>query len=410
MSNKNNRNFTVFTKDIVNKQFDQILKELKPTMSNEVIIEKFRKILHNRVLPTLVYNSKSHEFTLYRITKPWENFDLNNPNSYSYNPNPVENGRAHRKGFPVFYGSLDPVTAIAEMKDSIKENNKFYLSRWKIRFSSDISAHSLITNSTTKNSEHILNPIVKGLNEELKKMVQNLPNEFKEGYIYAIEKMGDLFTTKGSSNYHITSAYSHDILYDMKSKGFNISILLYPSVENSHNSVNWAIHPSLVDSDEMKMQDVYELSLKENNAKNKKEEVSVLVYKKGILINERTIDWQILHFSNFEINYDKLKIKTNNNQVIEGKQISKLKVNKTKLTIKELIENNIDRKKIQEKIPELMSNMKDNSSLNFEKEKISYSLVLIFEHGNEIATKTGESCVNLIQIPISWTVEFKTEK
>jgi|GEM_PF-6697060 len=410
MKNKNNFNFTVFTKETIDKQFDQIQKELNPSMDYNVILKEFHKILHNRVLPTLIYNSESEEFTVIRITKPWVNFDTNNPNSYSYNPNPKDIGRAHIKGFPVFYGSIDPFSAFTEMKDSINVNDKFYMSRWKIKFKSDTNTHPLIINSSTINNNHILNPVIKHLHEGLKNMVKNIPNEFKEGYVYAIEKMGDLFSTKGTLNYHITSAYSHDILYNAKLNGINIPILLYPSVENGLNSINWAIHPSFVDSDEMKMQDVFELSLKENNSKNMKENVTVLIHKKGMIFNKTSINWQIPHFSNFKISFDKLIIRTYNNQFIKGKKASKLKVNGSEFTIKELIEKNINRKKIQEQIPEINSNSQENSTLDFEKETFSWSIVLQFEHGNEIVTKIGKSCINLIQIPISWTREFKAEK
>jgi hypothetical protein len=410
MKNKNKFNFTFFSKETVDKQFDQIQKELNPSMDYKVLIKEFHKILHNRVLSTLIYDSKSEEFTIFRITKPWKKFDFNNPNSYSYNPNPQEIGRAHRKGFPVFYGSIDPFTAFSEMKDSIKINDKFYMSRWKLKFKSDTNVHSLIINSSTKNSEHVLNSVIKRPYVGLKNMVKNIPNEFKEGYIYAIEKMGDLFTTKGISNYHITSAYCHEILYEAKSKGINIPILLYPSVENSLNSINWAIHPTIVDSEEMKIQDVFELSLKENNSKNKKGDVSVLIHKKGILDHNSSINWEIPHFTKFKISYDKLNIRTYNNQIIKGKTASKLKVNDTEFTIKELIENNINRKEIQEKIPEMTSNSQEDSALDLEKETFSWSMVLQFEHGNEIETKIGKSCINLIQIPISWTRAFKIEK
>lgn len=408
--NENKFNFTFFQKETIDKQFEQIEMELKPTMDYKVLIKEFHKILYNRVLPTLVYDSKSEEFTIFRITKPWENFDLNNPKSYSYNPNPKDVGRAHRKGFPVFYGAIDPFTAFSEMKDSIKINDKFYMSRWKLKFKSDTNVHSLVINSSTKNSEHILNSLIKRPYDGIKNMFKNIPNEFKEGNIYAIEKMGDLYTTKGNSNYHITSAYSYEIMYDAKSKGIDIPILLYPSVENNLNSINWAIHPSIVDSEEMKIQDIFELSLKENNSKNKKEDVSVLIHKKGTLANNSTISWEIPHFSEFKISYDKLNIRTYNNQIINGKKTSKLKVNDTKFTIKELVENNIDRKLIQNKLPEITSNSQDDSSLDFEKETFSHSLILQFEHGNEIETKKGKSCINLIQIPISWTRGYKKVK
>lgn len=407
MKNKNDFNFTIFSKETIDKQFDLIQKKLKPSMDFKVLLKEFHKILHNRVLPTVIYDAESDEFTVYRITKTWKNFDRNNPNSYSYNPNPKKNGRAHLIDFPVFYGSINPFTAFTEMKDSLEINEIFYMSRWKLKFKSDTRVHTLIINSETTNSKHILNPVIKRIHESLKGMVKNIPNEFKEGYIYAIEKMGDLFTTQGDVNYHITSAYSHDVLYEARNKGINIPILLYPSVENSLNSINWAIHPSIVDSDNMKIHDVFELSLKENNSKNQKADVSVTIHKKGMLIDNDKITWKIPHFSTFKIDFNKLNIRTYNEQIIKGKKACELKVNDTKFTIKDLIENNINRKVVQEKLPKLNSDSDNNSTLDLEKETFNSSLILQFEHGNEIVTKTGKSCINFIQIPISWTREYK---
>lgn len=410
MAKNNNFNFTVFSKETIDQQFDEIKSKLKPSMDYKLILKEFHRILHNRVLPTLIYDTESDKFTVFRITKPWDDFVIENPNSYSYNPEPKDIGRAHRKGFPVFYGSIDPYTAFSEMKDSLKINDTFYLSRWRIKFKSDTKVHSLIINSSTKNSDHVLNSVIKRLHQGLKDMVKNIPDEFKDGYTYAVEKMGDLFTTKGSANYHITSAYSHEILYDVKTKGLNIPIMIYPSVENSLNSINWAIHPSVVDSDEMRLQDIFELSLKENNTNNDKQDVSVLIHKKGTVVSESKISWQIPHFTEFKIDYNNLNVKTYNNEVISGKKVSKLKINNTNVSIKNLIDNNINRKQIQEKLPEITSNTQKDSELDFEKETFNWSMILQFEHGNEIETTKGKSCINLIQVPICWTRKYKIIK
>jgi hypothetical protein len=409
MAKNNNFNFTVFSKETIDKQFDEIQATLKPSMNYKLILKEFHRILHNRVLPTLIYDSKSDEFTVFRITKPWNNFDKDNPNSYSYNPEPKDNGRAHRIGFPVFYGSIDPYTSFSEMKDSLKINDTFYLSRWKLKFKTDINVHTLIINSSTKNSDHILNSVIKRLHQGLKDMVKNVPDDFKDGYIYAVEKMGDLFATKGSSNYHITSAYSHEILYEAKSKGINIPIILYPSVENSLNSINWAIHPSVVNSDEMRLQDVFELSLKENNTSNNKGDLSVLIHKKGTA-SETKINWQTPHFTDFKIDYDNLTVRTYSNEVVRGKKVSGIKLNDTNVSIRNLIDNNIDKNQVQKKLPEITSNSQKDSELDFKNETFNWNLLLKLEHGNEIETSKGKSCINLIQVPISWTRKYKTTK
>ncbi|SDR71238.1 RES domain-containing protein [Christiangramia echinicola] len=405
---KNEFNFTIFSKEIIDKQFEQIQRELKPSMDYKAILKKFHSISHNRVLPTVVYDSESNEFTIFRITNIWKGFNPDDPNSYSYNPNPKNNGRAHLKGSPVFYGAMDPFTAFAEMKDSIDIDQKFYLSRWKVKFKTNTNAHSLIINSTTKDRGHILNSAIKNGQEMLKGMVKNLPNKQKEGFIYAIEKMGDLFTTTGSDNYHITSAYSHDLLYDKKEKGIDIPILMYPSVENKFNSVNWAIHPSFVNSKNMILQDVFELCFKEKRSNDKNESIKVSIHRKGELTDECIINWQVPHFTDFKINFSNLKVQTFNNEIIAGNDVADRTINDTIYTIKNLIEKNVDRKFVQEELPKLSFDPEKDFSLDFDKEEFNSSLILELKHGNEILTQIGKSCIKYIQVPISWTKGYKS--
>ena len=408
MAKNNNVNFTVFSKETIDEQFDEIQAKLKSSMDYKLILKEFHRILHNRILLILNFDSKSDEFAIFRITKPWNNFDKDNPNSYSYNPEPKENGRAHRIGFPVFYGSINPYTSFSEMKDSLKINDTFYLSRWKLKFKTDTNVHTLMINSSTKNSDHMLNSVIRHLYQESKEMVKNIPDDFKDGFIYAVEKMGDLFATKGSTNYHVTSAYSHDILYEARSKGISIPVILYPSVENSVNGINWAIHPSVVDSEEMKLQDVFELSLKENSTNNNKENVSVFLNKKGIA-SETKISWQTPHVTDFKIDYENLTITTYSKEIVNGKKVSRIKLNDTNVYIKNLIDNELepDRNKIQKKLLEITSNSQKDSKLDFKNETFNKNLVLEFGHGKEIETPKGKSSIHLIQVPISWSIKYK---
>lgn len=405
---KNEINFTIFSKEIIDKQFKQLQRELNPSMNYRLLLKEFHKILHNRVVPTVVYDAKSDEFTIFRITDIWKDFNPEDPKCYSYNPNPKNIGRAHIKDSPVFYGAMDPFTAFVEMKNSLAIDQRFYLSRWKVKFKSNTNVHSLIINSSTKESGHVLNSVIKYGHEMLKGMVKNLPDKQKEGFIYAIEKMGDLFTTPGNRNYHITSAYSHDLLYDKKEIGVNIPILMYPSVENKFNSVNWAIHPSFVDGDNMRLQDVFELSLKEKKLNGEVESIQVSIHKKGEFTDENIIKWQFPHFSDFKINFLNLRVQTFNNQNIEGKDVAPKNINDSNYTIKDLIEKSINRKIVQEELPKLSFDPENDFSLDFDEEEFNTSLILEFEHGNEILTQIGKSCIKYIQVPIYWTRGYKS--
>lgn len=134
-------------------------------MDQNDLMKEFHRILHNRVLPALVFDSESPEFILYRITEKYEDFNPNVSSCYSYNPNPKCFGRAHKVEFPVFYGALDPLTAITEMKGTLNNGQRFYLSKWRIKFNSEVLIHSLLINSKTIESEHILKPCYSGYSQ-----------------------------------------------------------------------------------------------------------------------------------------------------------------------------------------------------------------------------------------------------
>ncbi|MDC1316258.1 RES family NAD+ phosphorylase [bacterium] len=406
MNKKNQLDFTIFDKETIDKQFKQLEEELKPSMNYKDLLKKFHRILHNRVLPALVYDSKSPEFTLYRITTVYEGFNKNDPSCYSYNPKPQNDGRAHKAGYPVFYGALDPSTAISEMKGDLDDGKRFYISRWKIKFTSNTSVHSLLINSKTIYNNHILNPVTSLSHNKLKSMVNNIPQKFKEGYIYAIEKMGDLFTTKKDTLYHITSAYSHDILYDAKLKGLNISIIMYPSVENNLNSINWAIHPSFVNSDDMVLKDVFELSVDENNLDNKEANVNLSIHKKGKFHDGKFSSWEVPNYRLLKIEYECIKVQTYNGDLLEEVNICNMQINKTKKTIKDLIKHSIDINYIKKNLSKLSSDEEDDSPLDFEKKEFNGNLLLHFEHGNEILTENGKSCIKIIFLPIKWIKEY----
>ena len=403
----NELKFSAFTKEKIEEQFKEIIETLENTLDHKELMKKFHRILENRVLPIINFDSDSPEFTIYRITPIYKGFDPNNYQCYSYNPKPSENGRAHIIGHPIFYGALDPITAISEMKGSLDNGESFYLSRWKVTFNENTNIHSLLINSNTIKEEHFLNKTISPFHNKLKKMVKNIPLKFQEGYILAIEKMGNLFSNPNKNLYHITSSYAHDILYESKVKGIkNMNIIAYPSVENERFGVNWAIHPSFVNSNDMILKDVFLLKLKKNNINDEVSSVNFEIHKKGEFSGNSIKKWLKPNNRLLEILFKEIKVRTHNGEVLDDKKVYKLNINNTKHTIKELVEYSINRDEIEENLHKLAINDKNSSPLDIELEEITSNLLMKIKDGNEIYTKSGLSCIELIIVPIKWIGEY----
>lgn len=402
----NKFDFTLFKKEVIDSQFKRLRQELTPKMNHKKLMERFHKILHNRVIPAVTYDQDSPAFFVYRVTTVYEGFDQNNPKSYSYNPNPKEYGRAHLVGLPVFYGAIDPTTAISEMKGELDNGEKFYLSKWKIKFKSKTSVHSLVVNSKTIKFDHVLASIATPIHTKLKSMFNNIPKDYLSGHMHAIEKMGDLFTTSSDSLYHITSAYSYEIIYDSKSKGLYMPILLYPSVANNFSGVNWAIHPDFVDSNNMELKDVIELSVEENNLKNDKASVEVSIHQRLKLFDDKIRYWEAPHFRIKKIDYEQIKIEIDNGAILNYNNTHCMQLNNTNSTVKDLIDYSMKNNKIEENLHKIKVNQEE-SIFDFTEKEYKHAIPIVFKNGNEIITNNGIFGIRKIHIPIVWIKGFK---
>lgn len=244
------------------------------------------------------------------------------------------------------------------------------------------------------------------IHNKFKDLVKRLSLENQEGYIYAIERMGDLFTTPDNTLYHITSSYCHEILYSEKYKDLSISAIIYPSVANNQNSINWAIHPSFVDSDNMELHEVFELSLEENNLNNQKGNIRINVHKKRKFYSGRFDSWKVPNYKLIKVDFQKLQIKTNNNSIIKGKEVYLKSVNESNKTVKDLVNESIDFINLPKSISEMLVNENEESFLDFKKREYTSAIILKFPNGNKILTKDGISCIPKIYLPINWIKEY----
>jgi len=400
--------FTAFDVETVDKQFQEVVETITPDLGHEEIMKKFHKILHNRVMPAVVYGADSPAMTVYRVTPIYDEFDPLKKSCYSYPPNPSQ-GRANIEGSPVFYGALDPMTAILEMKGTIAEAEKFYISKWKLDFKSDIVVHSLLMNSQTIQQDHVLNGLSGKHHEQLKQMVGHptIPEKIQDGYIHAIEKMGDLFTTKGDSLYHITSAYSHEIMYTVRGKGVSIPIIAFPSVENKQNSVNWAIHPTIADSEHMKLMEVYEMSIKENLMEEDEPTLRMSIHRRGIFEEEEFQRWEGTRFTVLDIDFSEMQLYTYNETLLRGEEVKDLEINKSGTTVEKWLNKMMNTDDFYDYLSQLpVENDSEEGILSSAVHTYEHQIILQLDHGNQVQTENGMSCIHRLLIPFKWTKRF----
>lgn len=391
--------FTVFSKKVIDKQFEEAINVCQKGMHHTEIKEKFHKALHNRVMPALIYDENTPEMTLYRVTNLYDGFDISNEKSYSYPPNP-KMGRANIEGEPVLYCSIDPSTAITEMKGSIPIGKPFYISKWKLKFRSEVLTHQIILNSETDKEGHSLEVLTKTQKGQLEQMVVNVPEEAAVGFVYAIKKMGDLFTNPSDELYHITSAYSHDIL-NVVVQDKEVPIIVYPSVESNQTSINWAIHPKFVNSEHISLTEVVELVLTDNSIKEDGKIQFKLIRKgqnnQGVIGN-----WKEARMDITEVDFKNIIVYTKKGVHFRGDEALQLKVGSNDFPLKSWLDNLIatfDFKNF------LFSVDPTGDQLTLiTEDEINYedNVLLVNDSGLPVTTPQGSDEIIRMAIPMKW--------
>lgn len=398
-------NFQAFTVERIDEQFDEIKNSIKPDWSHKKIMKELHRILVNRMMVTNIYDKDSQHVLLYRVTVEYDGFDPTAAKSYSYPPNP-KMGRANLKGSPVLYTSIDPVSAIAEMKGAIKEGEWFHISKWELNFYNDLYAHTLVLNPATSEDGHFLSPLTRTLNQQIRGMVSKIPLKFQDGFLYAVQKMGELYATPNKSMYHITSAYSHSILYTLREQNFDMPLIVYPAVENDQSSVNYAMHPSLADSSMMQLKEVYQVALKENKLKEEGH-LKLSINRRGIFGEGKFVKWQAVFFEIVSIDYENIEIATYNKTKFKGEEANVLRINNTDTTVKDWVDGSIYGDEFQRLIADQPMYEEAENPLNSDVKVYEYGLILELNHGNQVETEEGMSCIWRVLIPVKWKKEYQ---
>jgi hypothetical protein len=403
-------NYTIFDKETIKGQFNKIKTELTDNLSQDILMKEFHKILVNRIMPSLVYNADQPNITLFRVTTEFENFDKNKIECFSFPPSSqAKRNRANIANFPVLYTASDISTAVLEMKDQLKNGDRFYVSKWQTNFSKNHIAHWLAINSITLKNENVVSEIAKSQVDYLSRFIKNVPNNYEEGFLFSIEEMGNLFTHKGVDLYHITSAYCHQLLYDSRELDPKIEIdfLVYPSVQNDHESLNIVFHPSMVETKEIILKEIFEFTLKENKLNFKEEENLELIFHGKAKVENNKINWLSFKSLIDKIHWKEMSLITFNNQQFKGDEIDKLRINNNKkYSVKKWLKQSLATDFVINEINK-RQDLGTLTSLDDLSNHVTKQLMIFeFKHGNEVQTKNGMSCIFRLSVPVELKVHF----
>lgn len=203
--------------------------------------------------------------SFYRARKRTEidNYQLIREHSYP----PVSKVGLQRCNFPkhpVFYCSMNPKTAIKEVHRNNSNQAKDYcVSKWeiintpeKIFFENLLATRLPESNIYKKVGDNKLNNINKPFEETFhSKLNEDSINGIKAFLIY----LNKLFIE--SNDYSISAYISHQSIYAIHNH--KTDILMYPSVQDNLNDVNFAIHPNFVEN-RMKLSRLYLINYDNN--------------------------------------------------------------------------------------------------------------------------------------------------
>jgi hypothetical protein len=407
MSEKRSFDISAYTKEQVEKIFAQIEFETSE-LEDHIEIEKIiTKSLGGRLLLNMVFYPNEAPVTLYRVTPASKSswFKVNKKSTYSYPPSP-KIGRANIPEKPVFYASLDPTTAIREMKNRLNPGKDFYISEWKFNPKKTTYGHCLVLNSTTeKNEDQFLFKMANHHADQVGTIFQNVPKEINDGMIHATRKMGDLFTIPGEEKYKITSAYAYHILYGIRAQRAYLPILLYPSVANNHQSINFAIHPELIKNESVELQRVFKLSIPNESDWTLDDLDKVQVLERGIH-QQGAIEWQALRVSWEMGNPENVFVKTVEGDLHRGEKVLGYKLKSWNKTIKEIIWNELHSDNLRTRLEVLADKHVIKDIFNYEGYPLEEIFILDLPE-NEIATTESDPItISSIVMPVAWSKSY----
>jgi hypothetical protein len=189
---------------------------------------------------------KEFGFKLFRVRElsTFDNIDL--VSEHSYPPiNLTKLNRCNFPKYPVFYGSNNAMTALAEVvrNDDFKQK-RYCISRWTIHQSNeDVLIQPYLFGDL--HEDNIFRVLQESMTNRIPEIFEHkLTSEQEEGVRLYLKFMADTFINDDS--YALSAFFAHRRFY--APHNFRTEILIYPSVQTLYKGVNIAIHPNFVDT------------------------------------------------------------------------------------------------------------------------------------------------------------------
>lgn len=339
--NKITPDIRFFEKEKVDEKFELIFSEVKEGMSAKEVSSIIHKHLESSFINILPLNSNC--LTVFRVTIPYDGFDEKLMSCYSYpkNKNLVNTQRANIAESPVFYCTLDPLTAILEMKDNLTTNSQFHISEWELDLSTGVKAHSLLYSDIGLNAESFTE-ITHSHEELLRTFLSDEDPKLIDGFLHSVKKIADTFLNTDDKGYLIPSSYAHNILYSTfedTNGQIDIPILLYPSVQNQFGSINLALHPRIAREPFLKLIRAYDVEMGKNND----DSIRSININKRLVFNGKP-ESQFNEKCGFQIteyHVESSKVKFSDNSIFETKNIQEYRFIEKEMSLLEYLENEV---------------------------------------------------------------------
>jgi hypothetical protein len=266
----------------------------------ELFIKEVECILFSEFdyLPSAIRKNKKFGLPIFRARELSKEFNIDNPIQHSYPPaNFVKLGRCNFPKNPVFYGSINPLTALREViRDNSYSSKTYCITKWSVSSNiEEISSQSILQIPLPPNNQFTM------LKDDERNKVKgifgrNLSDSQVNGIISYWEFLHEIFTSKDS--YSLSATLAHKTLYSENAA--RADILMYPSLQSESVACNFAIHPNFVDN-HMNIEWAYIVELLNYEVSTGRFDLSVKQF--GRIENNRFI-WSLANSKLYDHAYD----------------------------------------------------------------------------------------------------------
>lgn len=249
----------------------------------DIITSEFGKY-PNFLLPL---KPKNFNFRIFRVREVSDSVNLNLFKEHSYPPASVAKlGRCNFPKFPVFYGSTNPITALAETTRTENTLGRRYcISSWEIiKTNQTFIFESFL--QTSLHPKNVFDLLAKMLVEKIEEQFKELPQSQKLGILEFLKFTDNQFIN--DNNYSISASLAHRRIYGKHN--MCTDILMYPSIQTGKQGVNLAINPNFVDN-HMRVNRFYIVEPQSYN--HEKGSYNITIHKYGE-IKKNVIFWKNL--------------------------------------------------------------------------------------------------------------------